>query len=298
MNANYIYLRSVAALLRSLAGIMQGKKPALPAGITKTRIEIESRDAGRKITVDVYERDGAKGVQPVHINAHGSGFVIPSHGDDGEFCAHLALKAGVVVLDADYRKAPEHPFPSAYNDILDVIAYARSQSSIYDGSRISVSGFSAGANLVMSTAVNLEIGAIKTVVSFYGNTNLTESFDAPSSNYDSGIIITPRLRKFFYSSLLQNGEDRRDTRLSPHLADPERWPNNVMLVCGEADDLWGAGKATADKLQGAGKNVKWISVENEAHSFDKRAKGAASEKRKWEAYDQAAEFVSNANGNS
>ena len=103
--------------------------------IKRRTLVAPSRQQGRTIKLHVYSPmndgfDAAK--RPVHVNWHGSGFgmfhmqefssvrrtdtnstVLPLHGDDSYFCAFLAATLQISVIDADYRKAPEHPFPAA-----------------------------------------------------------------------------------------------------------------------------------------------------------------------------------------
>ncbi|KAI6779017.1 uncharacterized protein J7T54_004513 [Emericellopsis cladophorae] len=76
-------------------------------------IRIPSRDLNRFIDAWIYYppyRD-PNVPSPVVVNWHGSGFVIDNLGIDHAFCERIAREARVVVLDADCRKAPEHPFP-------------------------------------------------------------------------------------------------------------------------------------------------------------------------------------------
>lgn len=77
----YIGLRGAAAVLRGLAGLVQSRailaqRAAIPAGVTIRRIAVPSRDAGRSIDVDVYERAPGTGREDagpraVHVNFHG-----------------------------------------------------------------------------------------------------------------------------------------------------------------------------------------------------------------------------------
>jgi hypothetical protein len=96
-----------------------------------TSLEIPSRDRGRSIPANLYLPPNAQlnptSPLPVLINWHGSGFVLPGHGADAIFCARMAETAGIAVLDADYRKGPEHVFPAAINDAEDALRWVNRQ---------------------------------------------------------------------------------------------------------------------------------------------------------------------------
>lgn len=44
------------------------------------------------------------GLRPVHVNLHGSGYVVRTFGTDSDFCERLANELGIHVLDCDYAK--------------------------------------------------------------------------------------------------------------------------------------------------------------------------------------------------
>jgi acetyl esterase len=72
-------------------------------------------------------------------------------------CAELCLRAHVGVVAVEYRLAPEHRFPAAFEDCLAVI------NAIIDGpiglrldpSRILIGGDSAGGNLAAALCLRL-----------------------------------------------------------------------------------------------------------------------------------------------
>jgi hypothetical protein len=123
-NLTYIRLKTLASIIRFGAGGL-GASPSLGEAV---EVSIESRDKGRYIKTRVYnkaklENEESQGrvPSPVLINWHGSGFVIPALGSDHVWCERVARETGVVVIDADYRKGPEDPFPAAVEDCRDVI---------------------------------------------------------------------------------------------------------------------------------------------------------------------------------
>lgn len=74
-------------------------------------IGIPSRDPYCRIAANIsYPPCYSKSIpMPILVNWHGSSFVLPLLGSDAVFCSRMA-HAGIVVVDADYRKGPEHPF--------------------------------------------------------------------------------------------------------------------------------------------------------------------------------------------
>lgn len=74
---------------------------------------------------------------------HGGGFIMGGLNTHDALCRTVALTAQVRVLSADYRLAPEHPFPAAVEDALAVWDWAVEHEAGPHG----VGGDSAGGNL-------------------------------------------------------------------------------------------------------------------------------------------------------
>jgi len=91
----------------------------------------------------------------VHINVHGGGFVIGHAERDIIFCSKLASLTGGIVVDIDYRLAPEHKFPCAFNEVYDVTAWVFKNIDSVGGdkNRVSIGGYSAGANLAAAVTL-------------------------------------------------------------------------------------------------------------------------------------------------
>ena len=86
------------------------------------------------------------------IHFHSGGYVMGSATAYREFAGRLSAATGAPVLLADYRLAPEHPYPAPVKDALAVYLAITAEM---DPARILLSGDSAGGGLCMATLLNL-----------------------------------------------------------------------------------------------------------------------------------------------
>lgn len=83
---------------------------------------------------------------------HGGGYVLGSAFGYRHLAGALALAADAGVLVADYRLAPEHPFPAALDDALSAYRWLLDRGQ----ERIVVAGDSSGGGLALSLLLALE----------------------------------------------------------------------------------------------------------------------------------------------
>ena len=57
---------------------------------------------------------------PILVWIHGGGWVVGSMDEDDPVSRELCSRSGCVVVNVDYRLAPEHPFPAVVDDVLEV----------------------------------------------------------------------------------------------------------------------------------------------------------------------------------
>ncbi|KAE8816756.1 putative carboxylesterase 12 [Hordeum vulgare] len=104
---------------------------------------------------------------PVVVFFHGGAFMIHTAASPlyHKYAASLAAAAPAVVVSVDYRLAPEHPVPAAYEDVFAALKAVVSScrpggtepwlAAHGDASRVVLAGDSAGANMAHRTAVRL-----------------------------------------------------------------------------------------------------------------------------------------------
>lgn len=105
-------------------------------------------------TLDIWRPKHAKAKAPVVLYLHGGGFRILSKETHWVMALGFA-RQGYVVVNANYRLAPEHPFPAAVQDACAAYTWlvAHADELSVDLSRLIVAGESAGANLTLAVAV-------------------------------------------------------------------------------------------------------------------------------------------------
>lgn len=100
---------------------------------------------------------------PVVVYYHGGGFCFGSTTWSGfhTFLGGLCVKSQAIIVSVDYRLAPEHRLPAAYDDCYSSVQWLASNASLEpwletaDLSRVFLAGESAGANIVHNVMIRL-----------------------------------------------------------------------------------------------------------------------------------------------
>jgi epsilon-lactone hydrolase len=119
----------------------------LPRGTVVRKIQLAGRPCERT-SVGATERPRAV------LYLHGGGYSVGSPRIFRATAAYLAEASAAVVYNLDYRLAPEHPFPAAWEDAVAAF-HELVEVHGYDPARIAISGDSAGGGLAAATALTL-----------------------------------------------------------------------------------------------------------------------------------------------
>lgn len=92
---------------------------------------------------------------PALVEIHGGGFIVGNIEMMDGFCDAVAGDFPAVVVNVDYRLAPEHPYPAAVHDCLAALTWLAAHAGELgvDPDRIAISGQSAGGGLAAGTAL-------------------------------------------------------------------------------------------------------------------------------------------------
>jgi acetyl esterase/lipase len=105
------------------------------------------------VEVRVLPADSPRGI---YLHVHGGGFILGSAAGQDPMLEHIAASAGVTCISIDYRLAPEHPYPCAWDDCEAATAWLASRAlSEFGTDRLLIGGESAGALLAVATLVRM-----------------------------------------------------------------------------------------------------------------------------------------------
>ncbi|MEU6654778.1 alpha/beta hydrolase [Streptomyces sp. NPDC046900] len=214
---------------------------------------------GGPLRVRVYRPEHAEGTLPGLMYFHGGGFVVGEIEGFDWLCGSLARRAAHTVVSVEYRRAPDHPFPAALEDVLAATTYVSRHAADFgiDAARMSVAGDSAGGNLAavvsqLGRAHGLDLRHQVLMVP------LTLPYaDTPSMrDYGSGYYLTRDVLDWFMDHYLPEGRNQaHDPRCAPLLADDLSGLPPATVITAEFDPLRDEGERYARKLAGAGTPV-------------------------------------------
>jgi acetyl esterase len=130
--------------------LVAAARPIRPQGVVAA-----DRVVGeQKIRVRIY-RPAEQGLLPVLVYFHGGGWVIGSIESHDDITAAISHDSGCVVVSVEYSRAPEHCFPTAFEEGLAVLRWLETHAADLDAdpTRLFVAGDSAGGNLAAATAL-------------------------------------------------------------------------------------------------------------------------------------------------
>jgi acetyl esterase/lipase len=148
----------------ALRAMLAERAAGAPADLAGQRARIDGLSAvfpvPPDVTVEAASLGGVKGEwvrapgarkDAALLYLHGGGYVIGSPTSHRHLVALISLESGLPVFSADYRLAPEHPFPAAVDDAA--AAYDGLVKSGIAPANIAIAGDSAGGGLTAAALV-------------------------------------------------------------------------------------------------------------------------------------------------
>ena len=200
---------------------------------------------------------------------HGGGWVIGDLNSHDGVCRSLANKSGHVVLAVDYRLAPEHKFPAAYDDCADALRWAHDHAASIgvDKTRIAVGGDSAGGNLAAAVAL-AEVVPLRFQLLIYPCVDMT--MKSPSIDENAAApILTKSVMTWFVNNYIRDSADYKNIKASPIVADDAllKCMPPALVVTAQFDPLRDEGEAYGKRLVENGVNCTITRFNGAFHGF-------------------------------
>jgi acetyl esterase/lipase len=195
-------------------------------------------------------------------------------------CRRFCRELGAVVVSVNYRLAPEHRCPAAYDDGVDVLRYL-STTGLPDGVSVDLSrcflvGDSAGGNIAHHVAQRwisspapsnpIRLAGIVLLQPYFGGEERTE---AERRLEGVAPVVNMQRSDWSWRAFLPEGANRDHP--AAHVTDenaelPEGFPP-AMVVVGGFDPLQDWQRRYAGVLRGKGKSVLLLEFPEAIHAF-------------------------------
>ena len=244
--------------------------------LEKHDIEAE-RDGADPMRLRVYVPEAvrdAEGNLPMILYFHGGGFIMGSIEDHDPLCGKIADECRAVVIAADYRLAPEYPFPACIEDAVFTAEWAVKNAHAYGGDpgRMLAAGDSSGANMAAVLALLARDGQapeISGLILFYGIYGCIPLEETESARLygQGGYVLPVDAAKAMMNLYVPEDADPDDFRLNPgRAADLSNMPPAVVVTA-ELDPLRDDGEEFARRLEACGNDARLIRMDGMMHGF-------------------------------
>ncbi|XP_020591304.1 probable carboxylesterase 2 [Phalaenopsis equestris] len=211
---------------------------------------------------------------PILVFYHGGGFCLhrPSSAHYHNYLNHLTSKANIVAVSVDYRLAPEHPLPAAYEDSWEALQWVIASRGSSDG--VILAGDSAGGNIVHNLGMRMgsEGRKVEGIVLlnpyFWGEEKIGVELEGKEGSFLKVKDLDPA-----WEFVCPGTKGPNDPRINPVA---EGAPGlellgcrRVLVSCGEMDLLVDRARIYGQKLKesGWGGEVEFVMAEGEDHGF-------------------------------
>ena len=243
-----------------------GRRAKLPDGMT-----IET-PAGAPVPALLLTPADAK--SGLVLFAHGGGFTLGSIESHKQVAAWLGQAAHRPALIFDYRLAPEHPFPAAFDDCQAIYRWALAQR--HKPGSIALAGDSAGANLSLSVAANSDFAKPGAVAMLSPSLDLGAYLALDPTKIADKSVDASSIADSFRNYIGRARAD--DPRISPNHADAKGLPP-LFIQLAEGEVFAPDALAFADKAKAAGVTVDvdvWPEMTHDWHWYAPRLPEAAA----------------------
>jgi acetyl esterase len=214
------------------------------------------------IPVRIYRSSRQAAVTVLYF--HGGGFILGGLDSHDDVCAEFCARTGHEVVSVDYRLAPEHLHPAAFDDVMNAFEWAATTRN----HPILLCGDSAGGNLAAAVSHATRGHPRKPAgqVLIYPGLGGDRSRGSYLRHAEAPMLTMRDLE--FYKHIRTGGQERSDDATLAPLADTDfsNLPPTV-LVTAQCDPLSSDGETYRDRIVAAGGRATWFEEPGLVHGY-------------------------------
>ena len=239
-----------------------------PAMLESQNLEVPTRHGPVRLRIHRPER----GELPGLVYLHGGGWTLFSIDTHDRVMREYASRAGCCVIGVDYALSPEHKFPVALEQVVDVVRWLAAEGGRLgiDARRLAIGGDSAGANLSVAAALVLqELGStplLRGLVLNYGAFTTHCSEEACRRYGGPEYMLGCEEMSQYWRNYLRSDADAENPLACPLLAKLHSLPS-AFLASAECDILGEQSVQMAARLRAAGVPAQNVVYLGASHSF-------------------------------
>jgi acetyl esterase len=204
------------------------------------------------------------------IYFHGGGWVLNFLDIYDASLSRLANQSGATIISVNYQKAPEHPFPTPFDDCYATLLWVIENSSDLkvDTSKIGVAGDSAGANLATAVALKARDHGIPLAFQLLVYPCIDRDFETDSyRNKATGYALSTQAMQWFWDQYLQDEIHHKNPYAVPATALDFHDLAPAIVITAEYDPLLSDGEKYTQLLQRDGVETVYRRFDGMIHGF-------------------------------
>mgnify|MGYP002630026605 FL=1 len=208
--------------------------------------------------------------QSVIIYFHGGGWVLNFLDIYDASLSRLANQSGVTVISVNYQKAPEHPFPTPFDDCYATLLWVANNAEVLsiNRNRIFVAGDSAGANLAAAVAIKARDNEITLAGQLLIYPCIDRDFTTDSyKKLATGYGLSTTAMKWFWEQYLQGDAHDANPYAVPMSAHSFSKLAPAVIITAEFDPLLSDSEKYAAALSSADVPVYYQKFDGMIHGF-------------------------------
>jgi acetyl esterase/lipase len=261
-------LADVPAARAAGAALMAAGPRAQDAGLTEEEHTVPADPA---VPVTVHRPRSADGPLPAIVVVHGGGFALGNRDSTRALCLQLAAQVPAVVVNVEYRLAPENPYPAAVDDVTAVVRWvACGGLPGVDPARLVVHGSSAGAAIAAGAVLRgRDEGGPSVAYQVLVNPVTDDRLDSASMRRftDTPMWDAGKCAQMWASYLGASRPDPVPAYAAPARADDLSGLPPAFVLTAELDPLRDEGLDYARRMLEAGVSVELHNVADVVHGF-------------------------------